>query len=129
MSNTITKTTLADGRRNLVVLVNIVGDGSGEESDTVLIDRSAYAPTDGTELVVQKIEGYGSGVTATLEFHATSDMVLARLPADLFCYDWERVGGVSSNKAGAGANGDLKITTSSLGNGDFLTFTLFMRKN
>lgn len=129
MANTVTKTTLVDGARNLVVLVNIVGDGSGEETDTILIDRSAFAPTDGIELVVECIEGYCSGVTATIEFDATADGVLCRLPADLFYYDWSRAGGVSSNKlTGAGATGDLLITTSSLGAGDFLTFTIFARK-
>jgi len=129
MANTITKTTLLDGPRHLVQLINIVGDASGEETNTVLVDRSAFTPTDGTELVVEKIEGLLANFTATLSFDATTDLVFARLPADWFCLDWTCAGGVSSNKSGAGANGDILLTTSSLGAGDAATFTLFMRKN
>lgn len=128
MANTITKTTLIDGPRNLVQLINIVGDGSGEESNTLLVDRSGFTPTDGTELVVEKIEGYLSAFTAALSFDATTDLVFARLPADWFCYDWQKIGGVSSNKAGTGSNGDILLTTSSLGSGDAATFYLHMRK-
>lgn len=129
MSNTITKTTLVDGPRNLIQLINIVGDGSGEESATVLVDRSALVPTDGTELVVEKIEGLLSGFSASLIFDASTDLTFVRLPdGDWFCHDWCSVGGVSSNKAGAGANGDILITTSSLGSGDAATFYLHMRK-
>lgn len=129
MPNTITKTTLHDGPRNLVQLINIVGDGSGEETNLLLVDRSAFVPTDGTELVVEKIEGQLNAFTAALIFDASTDLVFARLPADWFCYDWEKIGGVSSNKAGTGANGDILITTSSLGNGDTATFYLHMRKS
>lgn len=129
MPNTITKTTLHDGPRNLVQLINIVGDGSGEETNTVLVDRSAFEPDDGTILVVEKVEGLLNAFTAALIFDATTDLVFLRLPADdYFCFDWSCIGGVSSNKAGAGAIGDILITTASLGNGDAGTFYLHMRK-
>lgn len=129
MANTITATTLHDGPRNLVQLINIVGDGSGEETNTVLVDRSAFAPTDGTEIVVERIEGLVTAFTIALSFDATTDLIFARLPdGDLFCHDWRDFGGVSSNKAGAGANGDILLTTSSLGSGDSATFLLAMRK-
>jgi hypothetical protein len=128
MANTITKTTLIDGPRNLVVLVNIVGDASGNESGTVLLNRSDYAPTDGTEFSVKKIEGHLSGFSAQLLFEATADLEFAQLPAsDYFCYDWRCEGGISSNKAGAGANGDILITTSDLG-AERGTFTIHCTK-
>lgn len=129
MANTITKTTIEDGKRNLIQLITIVGDGSGEEANTVLVDRSTFAPTDGTELAVVGIEGLLTGFSAVLSFEATTDLVFARLPdGDWFCHHWDAWGGVSSNKAGAGANGDILLTTSSLGNGDAATFILRMRK-
>jgi hypothetical protein len=129
MANTITKTTLEDGVRNLVVLVTIVGDGSGEETNTVLIDRSDYAPTSGTKLVVEKLDGLLTAFSARLIFDATTDLVFAHLPADdMFAYDWTNIGGIGSPKAGAGYNGDILVTTSSLGSGDRGTFTLHMRK-
>lgn len=124
---TITSTILINGSRNLIVLVNITGDG--DAADAVLIDRSAFAPTDGTEIVVEKIEGLLVGATAALSFDATTDLVFVRLPdGDWFRHDWEAIGGVSSNKAGAGANGDILITTTGFATGDSATFYLHMRK-
>lgn len=131
MAHTVTKTTLEEGARNLIQLINIAGDGaSGDLSNTVLVDRSAFVPADGTEMVVEKIEGLLTGFTAALSFDATTDLVFLRLPdGDWFCHDWKPIGGVSSNKAGAGAIGDILITTSGLSaTTDVATFVLHMRK-
>lgn len=130
MANTITATTLVDGRRNSVVLVNIAGDESGNETNTVLIDRSALLGGAGTETVVTRIEGRLSGFSAVLSFDATTDLPFVSLPDDDFCYDWRDAGGVSSNKAGAGATGDILITTSGLDSGatDAATFIIYMTK-
>jgi len=129
MPNTISRVTLIDGPVNLVQLINILGDGSGEESDTILVDRSTFAPTNEIELIVEKIEGLCNAFTATLEFDGTTDLPFVRLPADnWFCHDWHAIGGVSSNKVGAGATGDILLTTASLGIGDAATFYLHMRK-
>lgn len=121
---TITTTTLIDGPRNLVVLVNL--SGTGDETGTLLIDRSDFGA--GTETVVERIEGSVFGFIASLAFDATTDLTFAHLPDNsFFCFDWRNVGGVSSNKAGAGANGDILITTVGLAS-ETGTFTLFMRK-
>lgn len=130
MANTITKTVLHDGPRNLVVQVAIAGDGSGDETGTVLIDRSAYAPVDGTKLSVREIEGALLGFSAQLLFDATADLPIASLPdGQPFEFDWCDVGGVASPKAGAGYTGDILITTSGLGSGDKGTFLLSMKKS
>lgn len=129
MANTITKTVLEDSVRNLVVLVNIAGDGSGDESKTLLIDRSTYAPTDGLKLVVVEIAGTLAGFTGKLEFDATTDLQIAALPdGNPFRYNWDDVGGIASPRAGAGYNGDILLTTTGLGSGERGTFTLTMRK-
>lgn len=132
MANTITTTTLLDGPRNLVLLVNLASDGAtGDETNAVLVDRSAFAPATGTDLAVEKIEGLLSGFTAALSFDATADLVFARLPnGDWFSHDWTEWGGVSSNKAGAGANGDILISTDGFDEAtDNATFILHLRKN
>jgi hypothetical protein len=130
MANTIDVTELIDGARNLVAVVNILGDGSGDESNTLLIDRSAYAPATGTKLVIDKLEGLLSGFTAALSFDASTDLVFARLPdGDPFHHSWRRFGGIPSTKAGAGANGDVLLTTTGLSSGDRATFWLEMRKS
>lgn len=129
MANTIQTTTLLNGERNIVVLVNLASDGSeGDETNTVLIDRSAYG--DGTETVVEKIEGLVSGFSAALSFDATADLTFVRLPdGDWVRHDWCCIGGVSSNKAGAGATGDILLTTSGFAAaGDVATFIIHMRK-
>lgn len=128
MSNTITSTVIESGPRNLVILVNIAGDNSGDETAAVLVDRSAHAP-DGTKLAVTRIEGILGGFSANLRFDATADLVFARLPdGDAFCFDWSDVGGISSTKAGAGANGDILLATTGLAT-EFGTFTIHMRKS
>lgn len=129
MANTITKTVLEDGARNLNVLVNIIGDGSGDEAATILIDRSVYADTAGLKLAVERVQGLIAGFTAQLLFDATTDLLIAQLPdGEPFDFDWCKTGGIASPKAGAAYTGDLLITTTGLGNGDKGTFTLFMRK-
>jgi hypothetical protein len=128
MANTITKTHLLNGPLNLVTHVTIVGDGSGEESAAILIDRSTFAP-DGTKLILDKVTGHLTAFSARLLWDATADLEICQMPADQwFFYDWCGVGGFPSGKAGAGGTGDLLITTASLGNGDRGTFTLYMRK-
>lgn len=128
MVNTITKTTLIDGQRNLVVLVSILGDGSGDETNTAIVTRNAFAPTD-TELVVEKISGHLSGFTARLIFDATTKLTLAQMPDGYrTTYDYCGFGGISSNKAGVGAVGNLLISTTGLGAGEGGTFVLEMRK-
>lgn len=129
MANTITKTVLIDGRRNIVVHVNVVGDGSGDEAGSLLIDRSTFDPIDGTELVVDRIQGHLTGFSARLLFDATTDLEIAQLPdGQPHRYSWCDAGGFSSNKSGPGANGDILIATTGLGAGERGTFTLFMRK-
>jgi hypothetical protein len=111
MANTITKTTILDGPRNFILMVNISGDGSGDETNTNIFTRASFAPTTGTEIVVEKVAGNLNGFTAALSFDATTDLIFASCPASWFEYDWYKFAGVSSNKSGAGAVGDILLTT------------------
>lgn len=129
MANTITKTTIIDGVRNLVIMLNISGDGSGDETNTLIMDRSTFAPTDGIEIVVEKVAGNLNGFTAALSFDATTDLIFASCPATWFEYDWKCFGGVSSNKSGAGTNGDILLTTVGLGSGEKGTILIEMKKS
>lgn len=129
MANTITVTTIHEGPRNLIQLVNILGDGSGEETNFLLVDRSAHEPA-GSKITVEKIEGLLSGFSAALSFDATADLVFVRLPdGDLFDHDWCPFGGVGSDKAGAGANGDILLSTTGLAGTDVATFIMHLRKS
>ena len=131
MANLVQTTVLLDGPRNLVLLVNLASDNaSGELTNVLLVDRSNFVPTDGLELAVEKVSGSMSGFTATLSFDATADLAFCLLPnGDWFDHNWTEFGGISSNKSGAGANGDILISTAGFtATGDVATFLLAMRK-
>lgn len=126
MPNTITKQTIHDGDRNLVVKVNIAGDGSGDESSTELIDASSYknAPSD---LKIMRIVGTLSGFALTLEWNASANVDAYTIPGDEDVdIDFSQFGGLPNN-AGSGKNGDIDFTTVGLGSEDG-SFTLYMKK-
>lgn len=127
MVNTITKQTLVDGERNLVVKVQISGDGSGEETATNLIDVSTFANAP-SEVKIRRIKGDLVGFSAQLVWDADTDVKIVDLNStgeiDL---DYTRFGGLI-NDAGSGKTGDIMLTTSGLGSGDEGTLTLEMQK-
>lgn len=132
MPNTITRQTLVDGDRALIVKVNILGDGSGEETDTVLIDASTYSPA-ATENKLRKIEYCLNGFTATLEWDGATDAPLISLASDHpyfvqydFCEDSLQSGGIVNNATTP--TGDVLITTAGLGAGDNGHIILYLAK-
>jgi len=137
MANTITKQTLADGERNLIVKVHLASDGT-EETDLVLIDVSDYngAASGGlrhpwTEVKIEKIDFTGLANAASLTFSWDADANVKAFTVNpgnnSSPLDWCRVGGLINN-AGTGKTGDILLTTTGLASGDELTFTLYMKK-
>jgi hypothetical protein len=127
MANTVTKTILHDGPRNVIARIYIVGDGSGEESDTILIDASALynAPL---SLKVNRVFGRSDGATAVLEHDGSTDAPICSLPnGDDFDYDWRGANGIPSSIATA-PTGDITITTASLGAGDTINLNIWATK-
>lgn len=131
MPNTLTKRTLVDGPRNLVVSLVLQSDGS-EETDYVLVDASTYSPAF-TDCAVMKVDySIVATVTAahpvvTLEWEATTDVPFVTLGPNDECYDWCDVGGISNN-AGSGKNGDILLTTTGLATGDAISLTIHVKK-
>ena len=113
MANTITKQTLIDGDRNLVVHIHIDGDGSGEETDTVLIDASTYAPAFTNSKLI-RVEATLNGFTIDLNWDATTNIPLISIPDYDFNVDFSRYGGITNN-TGVGKTGDVVFTTTGLG--------------
>lgn len=133
MANTITTQVIINGPRDVVIKVNILGDGSGEETDTIIFDASAYAPI-ADENKLMKIEYALNGFSAYLEWDATADVPLISLVGDHpyfmpydFCESSMGVAGIPNN-AGAGRTGDILITTSGLGAGDNGHIILYVAK-
>lgn len=119
MANTITKQTLLDGPRNLVVKITIEGDASGDESATNLIDISTYAangPTKQapTNLRIDKIEYDLDNFVVNIEWNATANVLAYSCADGSDCKDFSSIGGLVNPKA-TGWDGDLDFSTLGLG--------------
>lgn len=123
MANTITKKTLLDGDRNLVVAIHISGDNSGDETAYNLVDVSAYSAT---EVKIMEIISNFAGFSAVLRWDATADVEAITLVDGVSYHDWRAEGGLINN-AGSGKTGDLLMATSGLGSEDG-TLILKMKK-
>lgn len=130
MANTITKQTILDGTKNLVIKINITGDGTGEETDLVLIDASTYSPAfTGGSLI--GIHSTLVGFTAKLKWDATANVECISIPDYEYNLNGSQIGwfGGLPNNAGAGKTGDMLITTIGLGAADHGTIVLELEKS
>jgi len=130
MANTITKQTIVDGSKWLIVKIHIEGDGSGEETNTVLIDASTYNPAFTNESL-SVIHANLSGFTCDLLWDATANVPITNVPdyeVHLSCDEMKALGGGIPNNAGAGKTGDILLTTIGLGANDHGTITLKIKK-
>lgn len=130
MANAITKQTLHDGDKNLVVKVQISGDNSGDESTASAIDMSAYnARSDGTpiaSLTLMKVLSSLAGFSAQLIWDATANVNMLDLTDGDSSSDFTSIGGLQNN-AGTGVTGDILFATSGLASKDG-TFILHLKK-
>ena len=130
MSNTITKTIRQSGDRNHIVDVYILGDGSGEETDTVLIDFSAIANAYGyTDLALTKYISSLTGFSCNLAWDASTNVPFLEIPEGDSGFDYTMVGGPLNDNSGTGKTGDVNITTVGLGSGDRGTIRLEFKKH
>jgi hypothetical protein len=74
MANTIVTQLLKDDSKETVTKVTILGDGSGEETDTILFDASLYAAGGGavTDTTLREIEYALDGFSMNLSWAATT---------------------------------------------------------
>jgi hypothetical protein len=117
MANTIITQTIQDGDRDTIIKVDIVGDGSGDETKTVIFDASTYLNTT-VEKKLWKIEYEQTGYSSALEWDAAVDAQLITIEEahhEHVCWEW--FGGYS-NAYFSGRTGDILLTTTGLGVGD-----------
>ena len=126
MTNTIEAQTINDGERNLVVKVHIDGDGSGEETATLLIDMSAYNNSP-TSLRLDRVQAALTGFSVELLWDATTDVHATNIPDFDVSQDFGHIGGLNNN-AGTGVTGDVNFSTVGLGSGDTGTMMLYFTK-
>ena len=114
MANTFATQVIQDGPISVTIKFTINGDGSGDETDKVIFDASAYSPAT-TDVSLMEIEYALNGFDATLNWDATTNVHLIDLVSDVAeKHDFHREGGLVNN-AGTGKTGDILMTTSGLG--------------
>lgn len=127
MPNAITSQTLVDGPRNTIVKITIVGDGSGEETNTVLFDASSYG-YGSTNNKLMRIQYLLNGFDAVLYWDATANVVIKPLDQDIEeDSDFSDAGGIINN-GGTGRTGDILISTNGLGSGDEGYIVLYIKQ-
>lgn len=127
MANIITRQTIIDGSRVLIVKIHIAGDGTGEETDTLLIDASTYTPAV-TDIKVLKIQSNIAGFSTYLRWNANVNVDMWTLEAfGESVHDFSDIGGLINN-GGAGKNGDILFSTIGLGANDQGSILLVMAK-
>jgi|TARA_R100001530_G_scaffold413_3_gene624 hypothetical protein len=126
MVNTITQQTLTEGPRNIVSKVKITGDGSGDESATILVNVSEFGVPPGSVSIL-RIKTMLIGFTVKLLWDADTNVDIIDLPVGEQHMDFNSYGGFYNN-AGVGVTGDILFTTTGLGSGDEGTIILEMKK-
>ena len=129
MPNTVTQRTLvgAGSDKNIIRHIQIVSDGS-EETDLVIYDNSTLV-ADVAKGRLVSVWASGSTCVARLEWDADTDVpVMSIDPSNGGFWDFSCFGGID-NSGGAGATGDLTLTTSGLDSGDELTLIIKIAQN
>jgi len=121
MPNTITIKKIVDGERNYVVEVDILGDGSGEESETVVVDFSDLAAVVRAPALTVSVDKVGwsfSGFSATALWDASTSVRMFEMNENNGGFDFKKFGGPITNPKATGFTGDIVFTTVGLGAGD-----------
>lgn len=127
MANAITSQTIIDGQRDVIVKITITGDGSGDETDTVIFDASSFTPAF-TDDKLMKYWVSPLGFTMKLSWDATANIPIVTVPSDHDeDTDFTFFGGIVNN-TGAGKTGDILLTTTGLGAGDVGYIVLSIKK-
>lgn len=125
MANTVSLQEIVNGPRNYVLKVNIQGDGSGEETATVVADASLLGVD---TLCIKRIQSSLEGFQTTLNWGGATQVPIVELPDDVSEFDGRQFGGFKNNKT-ANYDGDITITTVGLGAADEGTILLECTKH
>jgi hypothetical protein len=126
MANTVTQRTLFGGGKDslIVKLIHIISDGS-EETDLLVYDNSAFI-NDTSRGTILKVQASGNSCTCRLEWDQTADSpALSFDPAYSKKLCFKDISGIK-NPNGAGATGDLLLTTANLDAGDEVSLILYI---
>lgn len=124
VANTVTQRTLKGngGDRDIYRLIHIISDGS-EETDLVVYDNSEFI-NDTNKGSLVEVWCMGSAGVMRLEWDQTADSpALSIDAANGIYYDFKSMSGIT-NPGGAGATGDLVLTTANLDLNDEVTLII-----
>lgn len=127
MANTITKQTIVDGVRNLVVKVHLNSD-STEETAAILINASDYNPPY-TQCNLMALDYSMTGdFSGKLMWDADANVDIIALSNDQAGQkDFSKFGGIPNN-AGSGRTGDILLETTGIASADEITLIFHIRK-
>jgi len=114
MANIVAVQELVNGPRNLVLKLDIEGDGIAEV-DEQLVEVGAYGCG---EVRLDSIQGNMDTFSLDLTWDGQTEAPLFSVPGDLDVnYDWTKTGGLINPKTN-GYSGDVNMATRGLGNGE-----------
>lgn len=128
MANTVTQRTLygSGSDKYIIRAIHIVSDGS-EETDLVIYDNSAFVNSV-LRGAVECVTISGSSSVVRLEWDQTADsIILSADPSSGAKYCFKDFGGIT-NPGGAGATGDILLTTANLDAGDEVSIIIKIRQ-
>ena len=127
MANLVAIQELENGPRNLILKVDVEGDGSGEFTNELLVEVGAY---DCTEVRLDKIQGHVDGFDINLEWDGTTKAPLFKIPNSLHSYlDMGWNGGLRNPKV-ANFTGDVVMTSNGLESGEIASLRFhFVKKH
>lgn len=114
MANTITATYQVNGSNKFTAKIDIVGDGSGQETAAAIITCAALTGTPAT-FKIRAIQWDLVGFSAELLWDATTDVHAFSLPQDVpGGIRFSDTGAHLVNNAGTGITGTLNLATTGL---------------
>lgn len=125
MADAVSSQTIIDSRRNLIVKLTNLSDGTGE-SAVNKVDVSTFDGAPGS-VRINKIHYCVQGMVATLLWDATTDVRIVDLAGN-GVFDFSGFGGIPNTKA-SGYTGDIFLTTTGHSSGDNYTIVLEMVKD
>lgn len=114
MANSITATYKVNGSRLFTLEVQIVGDGSGDESDTELIVPATDLTGAPSLFKLRAIQWSLDGFSVSLDWEATTNDHAFTLPAGSDGVRFSDTGAHISNPGSTGSTGSLLFSTSGL---------------
>lgn len=117
MANTVNIEHEVNGKHIGAVHIYIAGDGSGEESGTVVIDSSALTGGKAVKRI-KSVQSSLVGFYAQVFFDQTDTTASQAVVCPEGDANQDFTKNPVSNPKGSGTTGDVKITTAGLGSGD-----------